>query len=196
MDKFARLPFEPKAGTLFGNVTHHHEIHGFMRENSGEIGTISNMINRTTPLPNSLPSPELIIQDELHLIEGPLGSMVGFYETVVEELIREGRDNRIPKYIASTATIRAAEGQVRSLFTRDLNLFPPKGPTWKDRGLIREDDVEPPWSLGDKAGRLYMDSPNWVSGLGVREMYFQICYIFLKSLTEIGIGAWLVISMQ
>ena len=59
--------------------------------------------------------------------------MVGFYETVIEELIRESRNGSHPKYIASTATIRAAEGQVKSLFTRDLNLFPPKGPTWKDR---------------------------------------------------------------
>ena len=182
VDKFARLPFEPKAGTLFGNVTHHHEVHGFMRQNSGENGMISTMINRTTPLPNSLPAPELIIQDELHLIEGPLGSMVGFYETVVEELIKEGRNNKLPKYIASTATIRAAEGQVQSLFTRDLNLFPPKGPTWKDRGLIREDDIEPPWSLGEKAGRLYMGfCPIGVSGLGVqRDVFSNLLYFSQK----------------
>ena len=182
VDKFARLPFEPNAGTLFGNVTHHHEVHGFMRQNSGENGMISTMRNRTTPLPNSLPAPELIIQDELHLIEGPLGSMVGFYETVIEELIKEGRNNRLPKYIASTATIRAAEGQVQSLFTRELNLFPPKGPTWKDRGLIREDDIESPWSLGEKAGRLYMGfCPIGVSGLGVqRDVFSNLLYFSQK----------------
>ena len=144
VDKFARMPFEPKSGQLFGNVTHHHETQGFMREHSGVDGQIARRRARTCPVPNGLTSPELIIQDELHLIEGPLGSMVGFYETVVEALMREGRGQQAPKYIASTATIRAAEGQVKSLFGRDMHLFPPKGPTWKDRGLIREVDGEVP----------------------------------------------------
>ena len=144
VDKFARMPFEPKSGQLFGNVTHHHETQGSMREHSGVDGQIARRRARTCPVPNGLTSPELIIQDELHLIEGPLGSMVGFYETVVEALTREGMGQQAPKYIASTATIRAAEGQVKSLFGRDMHLFPPKGPTWKDRGLIREVDGEAP----------------------------------------------------
>lgn len=173
VDKFARMPFEPKSGQLFGNVTHHHETQGFMRENSGGDGQIGRRRARTCPVPNGLPSPELVIQDELHLIEGPLGSMVGFYETVVEALMREGRGQQAPKYIASTATIRAAQGQVKSLFGRDMHLFPPKGPTWKDRGLICEVDGEAPSSKGNKPGRLYLGfCPIGISGLGVQRDVF------------------------
>jgi hypothetical protein len=67
--------------------------------------------------------PELIIQDELHLISGPLGTLTGLYETAVDLLCR--RDGRGPKIIASTATIRRAEEQTRSLFDRSVRQFPP-----------------------------------------------------------------------
>ena len=78
--------------------------------------------------------PDLIIQDELHLISGPLGSTVGLFETAVDlaastqlrgpdGAARGGR----PKIIASTATIRRAESQIKSVFDRDVKLFPPPG---------------------------------------------------------------------
>jgi len=70
------------------------------------------------------PSPDLIVQDELHLISGPLGTMVGLYETAVDAACsRNGR----PKLIASTATIRRATEQVRSVFDRRTRQFPPPG---------------------------------------------------------------------
>jgi len=73
--------------------------------------------------------PDLVIQDELHLIAGPLGSMVGHYETVVDELCaRDIGDTRISaKIVASTATIARATEQVRALYNRDAILFPPQG---------------------------------------------------------------------
>ncbi|MGI5411258.1 helicase-related protein [Streptomyces chartreusis] len=74
--------------------------------------------------------PELVIQDELHLIAGPLGSMTGLYEGVIEELCTDRRcENPVPpKIIASTATIRRHEEQIRSLYARDtVHLFPPHG---------------------------------------------------------------------
>jgi len=72
--------------------------------------------------------PDLIIQDELHLISGPLGSMVAHYEMAVEALCRSGGENNGPKIVASTATISRANEQIRALYNgRSGFLFPPQG---------------------------------------------------------------------
>ncbi|SDU50336.1 helicase-related protein [Desulfobacula phenolica] len=74
--------------------------------------------------------PGLIIQDELHLISGPLGTMVGLYETIIEEFCTGRENDKVfkPKIVCSTATIRRYKDQVRSLFAREkTNLFPPSG---------------------------------------------------------------------
>ena len=96
------------------------------------------------------PPPELIIQDELHLISGPLGSMVGHYEAVINALcIDERKGKRIPaKIIASTATISRAESQVQRLYGRNAFLFPPQALKAGDSFLAQERD--------DKTGRLYV----------------------------------------
>ncbi|MCY4234372.1 MAG: helicase-related protein [Bacteroidetes bacterium] len=74
--------------------------------------------------------PDLIIQDELHLISGPLGTMVGLYETAIDHLTQckiGGKDVK-PKIIASTATVRHAREQIRALFARSTTqVFPPPG---------------------------------------------------------------------
>jgi hypothetical protein len=103
VDKFAMLAWLPEARSLFG------------RDASG--------LRSASP-------PGLIIQDELHLISGPLGSMVGLYEAVIEELCtdrRHGKRTR-PKLVCSTATIRRYPDQIRALYGRaDACLFPPPG---------------------------------------------------------------------
>jgi len=76
-----------------------------------------------------------VIQDELHLISGPLGTMVGLYETALDELCRYDRDGRRvgPKIVASTATVRRADSQIRALFNRRMvDIFPPPGPDRRD----------------------------------------------------------------
>ncbi len=78
---------------------------------------------------NPLRPPDLIIQDELHLISGPLGTLVGLYETAIDRLCTwevNGKKIR-PKVVCSTATIRRANDQVYALFLRNLNIFPPTG---------------------------------------------------------------------
>lgn len=69
--------------------------------------------------------PELIIQDELHLISGPLGTLAGLYESAIDMLC--SRQGARPKVIASTATIRRADAQTSGLFDRTVRQFPPPG---------------------------------------------------------------------
>ena len=90
--------------------------------------------------------PSLIIQDELHLISGPLGTVAGIYEAGIDSLIKKlgGR----AKVIAATATIRAAQQQSRRLFGRDVQIFPPPGLDEADSFYSRENT--------DAPGRLYV----------------------------------------
>ena len=74
--------------------------------------------------------PELIIQDELHLISDALGSIVGLYEAGIETALI-ARGVRV-KYIASTATIKNAKQQVKSLFAKETKIFPPSGLRYDD----------------------------------------------------------------
>lgn len=90
--------------------------------------------------------PDLVIQDELHLISGPLGTIAGLYETIIDGLFSRGGVG--PKVIGSTATIRRASEQVRALFDRDICQFPPPGITSTDSGFAFEDPDE-------RKGRLY-----------------------------------------
>lgn len=114
VDKFAAMPWRPETGALF---------------------------NRDLP---GIAPPELIVQDELHLISGPLGTLTGLYETAVDLLAKQ------PKVIASTATIRRASDQVGALFDRKVAQFPPAGVDSRDSWFAIETPRE------DKASRRYV----------------------------------------
>lgn len=94
VDKFARLQFNERAGSLLG------------------IGT-------------PFRQPALIIQDELHLLSGPIGTTVAMFDAVIQLLLT--RSGSKPKIVASTATIRASGDQVRGLYGRSVALYPPAG---------------------------------------------------------------------
>lgn len=128
VDKFAALPWVGKTGLLLGRNVTHYNGYGFYGPGAMPPDA------RALELP--LLPPELIVQDELHLISGPLGTMVGLYETAIDYLSRhtvkgpsgEAREVR-PKIVASTATVRRANAQIRALFGRTaVDVFPPPGP--------------------------------------------------------------------
>lgn len=155
VDKFARLPFEPRAAAIFGNVNTFDSVWGYYRPvalpDKGKLKTKGNIV----PFSGFIP-PELIIQDELHLIEGPLGSMVGIYETAIDFLSRKTIDGKlmIPKYIASTATTRQASAQIESLYNRKLRQFPQSGITALDNFFSNSKEGHPLDDTGP--GRLYV----------------------------------------
>ena len=142
-DKFASLPWTAETGKVLGGATRFDGtgFHGSSERGGGQR------------LEEPLPPPDLIIQDELHLISGPLGTMVGLYEAAIEALcIREmgGRSVR-PKIVASTATVRRAQNQIQALFARGMTqIFPPPGPDRRDSFFARTTPVE------QTAGRLYL----------------------------------------
>ena len=75
----------------------------------------------------------MIIQDELHLISGPLGSLTGMYETLIEELTYDYRSESKPKILGATATIKAFNTQIKALFGREKSfIFPPSGISMDD----------------------------------------------------------------
>ncbi|WP_318210000.1 helicase-related protein [Streptomyces sp. SJL17-1] len=115
VDKFASMPWRPATAALFNR----------------------DRDDATRP-------PELIVQDELHLISGPLGTLTGLYETAVDALAG------CPKIIASTATIRRADEQGTRLFARNVHQFPPAGLDSRDSWFAVETPRE------RKAARRYV----------------------------------------
>jgi hypothetical protein len=156
VDKFAQLPWNGRTQMLFGRVNGFCPRHGFR---SPEVDDANSHPQRgDLPAVKSidhppLRPPDLIIQDELHLISGPLGSLVGLYETAVDEMCAwtVGGTRVRPKVVASTATVRNALAQVNSLFLRKVEVFPPPGTTVDDNffSIRREPSESTP-------GRIYI----------------------------------------
>ncbi|MGN0182501.1 MAG: helicase-related protein [Candidatus Ornithomonoglobus sp.] len=93
--------------------------------------------------PEDVDAPELIVQDELHLISGPLGSLAGAYELAVDMLC--SHKGKKPKIISSTATVCHAKKQIKELYDRDMFQFPPNGLDARDSFFAKEatDDERP-----------------------------------------------------
>lgn len=134
VDKFASLPWWAEAGPLLGSSP-------LQKAKKGVV---------------DIRPPDLIIQDELHLISGPLGTVVGLYETALDALSErvsdtpDGPRSVRPKVVASTATVRRADKQVQALFARTATtLFPPPGPDRRDSFFATE-------STDLETGRLYL----------------------------------------
>ena len=133
VDKLAQLPWRAATAPLFGLVDSECPRHGW--QNPEFIGFCRTRHPAVGDLPAAVPvpamrlrPPDLVIQDELHLISDALGSMVGLYETAIDRLCtRQSAAGAVrPVLVASTATVRRARDQVEQVFARGLAVFPPQ----------------------------------------------------------------------
>jgi hypothetical protein len=177
VDKFAGLPWVGEAGAFFGHVDRQDEW-GFY--GAAEPG-------RGKPLWNgqSLAPPDLIIQDELHLISGPLGTVAALYEIALDQLAtRTFMGKRLrPKVVASTATVRRAQEQVKALFDREgTAIFPPPGPDRRDSYFALTVPPE------QKPGRLYVGLAS--PGRGPKLIFLRVLTTLLAAAhAEAALGA-------
>jgi hypothetical protein len=168
VDKFARLAREGEAAALFGYVNQRCERHGYKHLDFSKCDVINSHPAKaghptaSVTTVNRLRPPDLIIQDELHLITGALGTAVGLFEVAIETLCSwdtaDGRPVR-PLIVASTATVRNAGDQVRGLYGRQVEIFPPQVLDVADTYFSQEVPID-----RDNPGRLYVG----VSAQGVR----------------------------
>lgn len=120
LDKFALLTWDERPSTFFGGAA------------------------------DDAPPPSLVIQDELHLISGPLGSICAPYEVAIDSVIRKRANGRGAKVVASTATIRNSREQVRGIYGRASTVFPSPVRSWDDAFFFRLEDT------AATPGRLYV----------------------------------------
>ncbi|MEU0100690.1 DISARM system helicase DrmA [Streptomyces sp. NPDC006267] len=137
VDKFARLAREGEAASLFGHVSRRCERHGFVHPDYQQCDIKDGSKH---PKKDGYPAapvhpamrlrpPDLVIQDELHLITGALGTTVGLFEVAIDVMTdwrTKGGHPVRPLLVASTATARNASDQVRALYGRDVTIFPPQ----------------------------------------------------------------------
>lgn len=166
VDKFARLAREGQAASLFGYVRERCPRHGYRHVDSNQsvCGKASShqakqVGGRTLPATSVKPidrlrPPDLIIQDELHLISGALGTAVGLFENAIDILCSWETDDGEPVrplIVASTATVRNAKNQVKGLYGRSVSVFPPQVLDVTDTYFSREVPVDE-----ENPGRRYL----------------------------------------
>lgn len=155
VDKFAQMPWKGETQMLFGRVNGLCERHGYCSPDLDctRHNRLQNLpaVSKQPCLP--LRPPDLIIQDELHLINGPLGSLIGLYEMAVDRLASWDVQGHIvrPKVIASSATIRQALKQVQQLYLRRAEIFPPSGLEVDDNFFAKQRAPTP-----QEFGRMYV----------------------------------------
>lgn len=187
VDKFARLAREGEAASLFGYISTRCERHGYVHPDYAhckvKVGEKHNA-SKEKKLPAAavrstgrLRPPDLIIQDELHLITGALGTTVGLFESVIDVLCSwrttDGQPVQ-PLVVASTATARNSAEQVKRLYGRGVTVFPPQvldaGATFFSREIAIRQEHDDPDDDQKMPGRRYIG----ISTTGVRITTAQI----------------------
>jgi hypothetical protein len=163
VDKFARLAREGPAASLFGYVNELCPRHGYRHPDSVGLckGASHNAVKGgrqdypkvAVQHVDRLRPPDLIIQDELHLITGALGTSVGVFENAIDVLCSYRREGAVirPLIVASTATVRNAEQQVQALYGRGVDMFPPQVLDVRDTYFSKEVPV-----TDESPGRKYL----------------------------------------
>ena len=154
VDKFAMMAWKGAVRTLFGRATKECPRHGLLLPDAecGSHNKKGKYEATEVKVIKPIRPPDLIIQDEFHLISGPLGTMVGLYETAIDELCSwqyNGQTVR-PKIVASTATVRKADKQVNNIFLRNVSIFPPHGLDVEDNFFSVQRPIE------KRCGRRYI----------------------------------------
>ncbi len=175
VDKFAALPWRGQAGAFFGHVDR--------ADTTGFYGAAEPGCGR--PIDGGdghgtarLDPPDLVIQDELHLISGPLGTVAALYEAAIDRLAsRDIGGVRVrPKIVASTATVRRAQGQISALFDRHVtHIFPAPGLDRRDSFFARTRTEGPD------------DPARWYVGLAAAGRGPKL--VFLQALVTLLAGA-------
>jgi hypothetical protein len=188
VDKFAQMPWNGDVQSLFGFIDRECEKCGFLAPATEHVTSHRTAGTRTRPPvvrdSERLAPPDLIIQDELHLISGPLGTLVGLYETAVDFLASRRLDSRLitPKVVASTATVRRAFEQVQAVFQRSLRVFPPPGLEPEDSFFATEHEVS------DRSpGRVYLGVS--APGKSLKTAYVRVAASLLSSANGIRVDA-------
>jgi|APSaa5957512535_1039671.scaffolds.fasta_scaffold02310_3 superfamily II DNA/RNA helicase len=183
-DKFAQITWKPECKSIFGQIENFCKYCGYYQTNSQSKHTHPEEKNKKKPWLVSHPPlspPELIIQDELHLISGQLGTTFGLYETGLEHLMTN--DGIKPKIIASTATTRASEDQIRKLFNRNkTSIFPPQVIEFGDTFFSEI-------KINDDSSKMYLGvlATN-KSGLTVQAKISATILYNVKKLIEFGVS--------
>ena len=144
VDKFATLPFKGEAKSIFGFTNAYCETCGFLND------AIEHKRHKdVTVAAGECGAADLVIQDELHTITDNLGSIYGLYETAIDFLSK--RDGFSPKYVCATATVKDVLKQVRALYGRRAEVFPPAGLDAGDTFFSRDESP-----TASAAGRMYI----------------------------------------
>ncbi|MFI5503467.1 DISARM system helicase DrmA [Nocardia asteroides] len=187
VDKFARLAREGEAAALFGYVSARCDRHGYVHPDYDQCKVTvgeKHPEKKEQQLPAAavrttgrLRPPDLIIQDELHLITGALGTTVGLFESAIDTLCtwRTADGQQVqPLVVASTATARNSAEQVQRLYGRGVTIFPPQvldvGHTFFSREIRVRTEHDDPASTATQPGRRYVG----ISTTGVRITTAQI----------------------
>lgn len=159
VDKFAQMPLKGDVRTLFGLADKECPRHGLVLPDCEchklhkADGNLPEVLVQSI---NPIRPPDLIIQDEFHLISGPLGTMVGLYETAIDALCswkikKNGQIRTVyPKVMASSATVRKAADQMKNVFYRNMEIFPASGIDVSDNFFSVQRSIE------THPGRLYI----------------------------------------